>query len=80
VLEHAATEPDGSTALTYCVHLRRHVTPQVLASAIHEAGAHDGIAVRLGAESEMPPVSPVPAVARPDGAAGADVSRSSSKD
>lgn len=80
VLEHAATESDGSTALTYSVHLRRHVTPQALASAIHEAGAHDGIAVRLGAESEMPPVSPVPAVARPDGAAGADVSRSSSKD
>jgi uncharacterized membrane protein YhiD involved in acid resistance len=78
-LEHTATEPDGSTALTYSVHLRRHVTPQALASAIHEAGAHDGIAVRLGAESEMPLVPPVPA-AGPDGPAGADASRAGSKD
>jgi hypothetical protein len=80
VLDHAATESDGSTALTYSVHLRRHVTPQALASAIHEVGAHDGIAVRLGAENETPPVPPVPAASRPDGAAGADVPQSGSKD
>ncbi|GEM_PF-1446248 len=70
VLQDAATESDGSASLTYSVHMRKHVSPAALASAIHEAGAHDGITASLANANERPSVPTVPAsvVPSPDGA------------
>jgi Domain of unknown function (DUF4956) len=69
VLQRAAIESNGSTSLTYSVHLRKHVSAAVVASAIQEAGAHDGMTVTPGAADGAPTV---PAVPSPDGvAAGA---------
>jgi lysylphosphatidylglycerol synthetase-like protein (DUF2156 family) len=65
VLQHSATESDGSASLTYSVRLRKHENPAALASAIQEAVARDSIIVSAAAVNELPAVPGVPASAVP---------------